>query len=331
MYRRKSDGMWCAKIKDDLGYRVIYGKTQRELKEKLKEKPKDVSFGEAAQDWFDEHSPSLSPVTARGYEAALKRAIDGLGKYNLADLRPVDISRFLEETVEKNKMAEKTAKTQLLVVHSVLRYAVRKGHIDTDPSVSLSIPQGLKHTRRELPSQADIKSIQKSAGKPFSLFALIALYTGLRRGEILALRKEDIDLNEKIIRVTHSLQMDHERAVLKPPKTESGIRIVGIPDDLLPYLSDLPDGFLFQRKGNPLTEKQYQRRWQKYARETGISCTPHQLRHAYTSALIASGLAPEEVQRLVGHAQISTTMDIYTHLRESRAKQIAEKSRNLNF
>ena len=330
MYRRKSDGMWCAKVKDDLGYRVIYGKTQRELKEKLREKP-DVTFGEVAQEWAEKHFPTLSPVTARGYDAALKRAVLALGNRDMSSLRPVDISRFLSNIVEKNDMAEKTAKTQLLVVHGICLFAVRQGYIDSDPSASVSIPQGLKHTRRELPSPADIKSIKESAEKPFGLFAMIALYTGLRRGEILALRKEDIDIEERVIYVNHSLRMDHSRILVKDPKTEAGTRIVGIPDDLLQYLENLPDGYIFQKKGNPLTESQYTRRWKAYVHKTGISCTPHQLRHAYTSALVASGLAPEEVQRLVGHAQISTTMDIYTHLRESRAKQIAEKSRNLNF
>jgi site-specific recombinase XerD len=78
-----------------------------------------------------------------------------------------------------------------------------------------------------------------------------------------------------------------------------------------------------------MNETQFQVRWRKYARHTGIKCTPHQLRHEFTSVLVGSGLTPEEVQILVGHANISTTMDIYKHLKQERAQKIAEKARSI--
>lgn len=326
--------MWCHKVKTDEGYRIVYGKTQKELKDKLRvvsvPLPR-VTFGQAAEEWLEKHSEDIGPVTLRGYAAAQKRAVKALGSLPLTQLRPVDLSRFLTSAIKGNKMAEKTAKTQLMVIRLVCRYAVQVGYIDSDPSSSLAIPSGLQKTRRKLPSQEDINKIKASVNLPYGLFAMIALYTGLRRGEILALRKEDIDVENQMLYVRHAMLMDHSRIQIKDPKTEAGVRVVGIPDGLLPYLRDIPDGFVFQKNGKPLTENQHERRWEQYVAATGISCTPHQLRHAYTSALIANNLTPEETQRLVGHAQISTTMDIYTHLKQERAQQIAKKSLSVNF
>lgn len=332
MYKRKSDGMWCQKIREGDSYRVVYGRTQRELKEKCANlKPKSIDFCAVANEWWEGHQEILSPSGKRTYYAAFKRAVKALGDKDIDTLRPVDFSRWLNNTIQDLELSEATARTHLGIVTMVCRYAVNKGYIDFDPTSSLRLPSGLRKKRRELPESEDIIKIKESKDCPMKLFAIMALYTGMRRGELLALKKSDIDPTERTIRIERAMQMDSSRRKIKEPKTEAGKRIVGIPDSLLPYLKDLPDGFIFNRDGLPLTENQFLWEWRLYSRETGIKTTPHQLRHAYTTALIEMGIPPEEAMRLVGHARIATTLETYTHLRKERANNLARKTLSLEY
>ena len=323
MYRRKSDNMWCQKVRTPNGYKVVYGRTQRELKEKLKT-PVSVSFESVATEWCAAHVEGISPAHARKVRNCVRIAVDEFKGLKADDIRPVDISRLMGK-ITANR-ATKTARDYLSILNLLFQYAVQEGHTDYNPVTGFKLPQ-VKPGRRELPSPDDIQRI-KEHPDGFGLFALIALYTGLRRGEILALRRDDIDLNNRVIYVTKSLQIDSVTK-LKLPKTENGIRVVGIPSGLLPYLQNLPAGFLFNRQGNPLTEMVYKMRWKEYAKEAGITCTPHQLRHAYTTALFDAGIPPEEAQRLLGHADIKTTVNVYTHLHKNRAMEIAQKTFDL--
>lgn len=329
MYKRKSDGMWCQKIRKGDRYVVVYGKTQRELKEKISfEKPKSIPFGGVVQEWWEVHSREIE--SQRAYKAAMNAAISDLGEKSIDALRPVDFSRWINEVTARKNLSASSAANYRCVVQLVCRYAVSKGYIDYNPAAEIKLPAGLTRGRRQLPPSEDIQKILNSPDQPMKLFAVIALYTGLRRGEILALRKEDIDLEERTIIVNKALKMGNFR-IVKDPKTEAGKRVVGIPDNLLPYLKDLPDGWIFQRNGLVYTEPQYIVAWRRYQRETGITTTAHQLRHAYTTALIEMGLPPEEVMRLVGHSNIQVTMNTYTHLRQQRAKQLAKKTLSLNY
>lgn len=332
MYKRKSDNMWCQKIREGNRYRVIYGTTQKELREKLRyySPVASRSFRSVALDWFDVHSEKIGPVSARMYKSAMNRAVDYFGDMRIAEIRPIDVQRYLNHVVDSLDLSAKTAQNHLIVLNLILRYAVMSGYMEANPASEIRIDSNLRRSRRMLPDPEDLVRIKENAGHPFGLFPMIALYTGLRRGEILALTKEDIDINARLIYVRRALLLNRERVSVKAPKTEAGIRVVGIPDVLLPYLQDLPEGLLFHKNGRPLNEHQYCLRWSHYCADTGVSCTAHQLRHAYTTALIESGLPPEEVQRLVGHADIATTINVYTHLKEARARSIASKTFGLD-
>lgn len=327
MYRRKSDNMWCQKVPTGNGYRVVYGRTQRELKEKLAYRKAAVpTFREVAEEWADAHLDSFSPASARGYRGAVRRAADALGSIPVDSVRAVDITRFLAIVTQKRGMAEKTAGTQLSVIRQIMRYAVtEKGYCDYNPANDVKIPSGLPKHARQLPSAEDIQKV-KDNPEGYGLFALIALYTGLRRGEILALRRDDIDTDRRLIYVTKALRIDNSSVSLKLPKTESGVRVVGIPDGLLPYLKNLPEGFIFNKNGKPLNENEARHRWKVYAKAHGISAMPHQFRHAYTTAIIEAGISPVDAQRLLGHADFQTTMNIYNHFREEKAADIARKT-----
>jgi integrase len=175
-------------------------------------------------------------------------------------------------------------------------------------------------TRRELPSDADIEIIKRSVDLLFGLFAYFILYSGLRRGELLALKWEDIDFDRNTISVNKAMYWNVNQPVIKDTKTEAGNRVVPLLQPLKDHLTG-GEGYIF---GLP-TQTVFRRKWNKYRAETGIEVTPHQLRHAFATICYEAGIEDKDAQQLLGHASVSTTRDIYTHIREQRKQQTAEK------
>lgn len=336
--KRRKDGRYQQELPTDLtgGKRkVVYGKTKAEVLRKVsrlkEETGQNTTFQTAADEWWEEAEPKLAVTTRRGYRPAKARAIEQFGQRKLKDIRPSDISNFLSRITKANSMAEKTAKTQLLVVSLIFQFAVKRGYIDVNPAREIKVNKGLEKTRREAASSEDIKRIKESYSLPFGDFALWALYTGCRRGELLALTWEDVDLDNREIRINKSLfRAESGKMELKRPKTEAGERVVPIPDKLAEHINK-GKGPVFNSGGKYLTDRQAMKRWEKYQKLSGVKCTPHQLRHAYATMLFEADVSESDAQELLGHAQISTTKDIYTHIREQRKKKIREQLRTIDI
>ena len=175
-----------------------------------------------------------------------------------------------------------------------------------------------------MPSDQDIEKIKKSTACSFGMFAYFALYTGLRKGELLALTWEDIDLKSRTICVNKSIYNDHNIPKIKKPKTENGIREVPLLNRLYEKLTP-GKGIVFSVNGKHMTESQYGDYWERYCKESGVQCTVHQLRHAFTTMLFENDIEIKDAQKILGHAQASTTQDIYTEIRKSRESIIKEK------
>ena len=155
----------------------------------------------------------------------------------------------------------------------------------------------------------------------------MAMYTGMRKGELLALTSNDI--SKDFITVSKSLYHDANKPKVKTPKTESGVRRIPILDKLRPYLK--AKGIVFSADGGYMTEMQFQKAWGEYVAATGISCTPHQLRHCFATMLYEANVPMKDAQFLLGHAQLSTTMDIYAEIRKTRESNIAENIKNIDI
>lgn len=342
MVKRK-DGRWQETVTIEVDGRparkYLYARTKSELIRKIAEF--DISaaqlaegptFAEAADAWWEEHEPTLADTTRRGYRPAMARAIEALGQFRMKKLRPLDINRFMEQCVRENQMADKTARTQLMIINLICRFSVQMGHIDVNPAQELHIPRGLTRVKRGTALAEDIIKVKASYNIPFGDFAFWALYTGCRRGELAALTWDDVDMEARTITISKSLyRSETGKMLLKGTKTEAGVRTVPILDKLYEKLTP-GTGPVFPREdGGYLTDRQLMRRWEKYQKLTGVTCTPHQLRHAYATMLFEAGIDAKDAQYLLGHAQLSTTMDIYTEIREQRRKAIHQKLRSIDI
>ena len=198
------------------------------------------------------------------------------------------------------------------------------GTISVNPCAAVSMPRNLPTSRRELPEDAAIAAV-KAADGPFSLFAKICLYAGLRRGEVLALRYEDIDRAHGVIHVGKAVEYVGNNPHLKAPKTAAGNRDAILLDVLA---KEIPKGkgLIFRRDdGGPLTKTQFRKRWIAYCREIGYDITAHQLRHGFATILYEAGIPDKDAQELLGHSSITVTRNIYTHIRQSRRAETAAK------
>lgn len=336
MFKRK-DGLWQERITLPSGkQKYFYGKTKREVTNKVRtykeEQEAGKRFDAVVDEWWEDHEKTITPNTARGYRSAIARAKLRFSGQSITQIRPHDINSFLLDYIQQEHPAKKTAINQLLICNLVFRYAVARGYIDNNPARDLSVPRGLPQKQREIPPDDDIRRVEANASHPFGLFALWALYTGLRRGELLGLKWDDVDLTARTVTVSRSVYWVSNTPQLKEPKTRAGIRTVAIPDALYKHLTP-GKGWIWPDKdsGELMTHGHFNRAWKRYCEDTGVSITPHQLRHAYATMLYDNDIPVKDAQTLLGHARASTTQDVYTHVRKEREKAVNQRILSLKF
>lgn len=339
MFTLRKDGLYMARWTDECGKRrYMYDRDPERLYHKLQEREGvPATFSEIAQAWKDEHFQRIEKGTQGCYAPAYRRAVDRFGGDMPSEIRPSDIQAHLKRMKDQG-YGSKTIKTQRTVYHLIFAHAMmddRYGKtVRSDPSSGCKIPKGTKKpVKRTAPPTDVIDKIRKGADEAyFGLFPLLLISTGLRRGEALALQWRDIDLEAKTISVTKALHYSGS-AYIGSTKTESGVRVVPILPDLLPRLQKAkkkgtkPEHYLFYASdpAKPMPEKAYQRHWMHFCKEMGLlredgkpALTAHVMRHSYATMLYEAGVDMYTAQKLLGHANIQTTLAIYTHLRQER-------------
>lgn len=209
----------------------------------------------------------------------------------------------------------------------IFNFAFEREYIEKNPCdlVKLKFKKSAITPKREAATK-DEEDIIKNVGDdvPFGFFAKFLLFTGCRRGEALALTPQDIDFDNNTVSINKTVEWIGNNPKIKPtPKTEAGIRIIPLPDILIPELKKRSkQKYIFQNEDHGLMHhSQVARHWNALRRETGIRCTPHQLRHSYATMLFDAGIDVKTAQRWLGHTDIKTTLDTYTHLSNMRQEQ----------
>lgn len=332
--KRRADGRYVkvekyTKLDGSKAKKWFYGYSVDEITKQIREFKYELQCGRyfkvIAEEWKEEHFPTLEYNTLKPYRPALQRAIDEFGEYRISEITAPMINSFILRFAKRG-YARKTVAHQLVVIHMIMGKAAVDGEILYNPADAVKVPKGLKKNHREMPEDEELEIIKRSIDKTFGLLPYFILYTGLRKGEALALTYGDIDRKRKIITVSKSVYHDNNRPKIKTPKTDAGERDVILLDRLLLKLPEgKPNELVFpDENGELLTETKYQSLWEQYQKETGVSCTAHQLRHAYASLLDEIGVADKEAQELMGHANVQTLKDIYTHVRKSRKENLAK-------
>lgn len=354
---RREDGRWQDKLpyKDQNGktkYKYFYGKTQADVRKQMREwqpdAPKPVTFADILDEWHAQKIETVSYKTAEGYEAPMRRVKEQFGNSAPGNITPAQIQALIN-SLAKQGYTRSVVQRPLDIMRMAFDYAILQGYATNNPCAAVSVPSGVTQQRRDLASPADIEIVKNSLDAPFGLFAFLLVYSGLRKGEALALT--DKDFTESSIIVNKALSWQPNQPVIKMPKTKAGIRTVPL---LEPLKKALPKwkGYLFSADGGetPLTQIQFRHRWDDYCHTAGLAdceivqhrsskannqtyqktvwtnrIVPHQLRHEFTTLCYDAGLEAKDTQEILGHAKLETTMSIYTHIRQSRREKTAEK------
>ncbi len=333
-YYVRPDGLHETIIRVNGKRKAFRGKTDREVWEKVKafdrtlaaqEAEKTVVFEQIADAWWAEIEPTLEHNTQKSYRPALARAKKEFKGQNAAEITAKDIDQYIKNFSTAH--ARKTVATQLQIIRQIFRRAEVNGIVQYNPASAVKPPRNLEQNHRDAPSPEQIAAIKNGVNLPFGLFAYLVYYTGCRRGEALALTGRDIDRKNKVVHIKKSVYYMGNSPHIKQPKSDAGTRDV----PLLPALEKcLPKklgtkALFAEPDGSLLTNDHFTRLYDSYRAASGVTVTPHQIRHGYATALLESGVNAKTAQVLLGHAQLSTTMDIYTHVRDGQLKAAAEK------
>lgn len=332
-YTMRADGLLVMSRVIEGRKRYFYGHSDKELEQKYAEALKEEerkksarSFETVADLWWGEKENQISPNSVNGFKVCKKNAVDEFGDTPVDQITPRMIITYLQRYAAQG-YSQKSIANRKSVLKSILDYAFVCGDIDHNPCSDLPIIKGKQKTPRQPASDEDIKLIgQHKNDSDIARMYYFMLYTGLRRGEAAALQYKHIDRKNKTVRVEQSCAWDNSKAVLKQPKTEAGVRTVALIDavfDVLPEGHD-PEEYVFFPAGLP-RRRFIEKGFEIYRKQTGVTATPHQLRHSYATLLHSAGIDVKDAQSLLGHSTIIMTQDIYTHLEQAHEKEVRNK------
>jgi len=360
---RKRGNKWCFVIdvgRDEQGKRkqkwfsgfATKKEAERALAAKLQElnngllSTSDMTVGKLLEDWLLDKQFHVKPTTFELYSRIVTIHIAPMiGHLTLSDLRPDHIQNMYRMLQQKTPpLQAKTIRTIHSILRNALKRALKWGLIPRDPSEAVELPRSPRRTlaiwtpeqiRTFLAVNQDIDS------RYYTIFVL-AIYTGMRKGEILALRWSDIDFERDIIQVTRTFSWVDGEAMFLEAKTHHSNRSIAISHDVKVqllrhrefqeqekrlYADSYHDGNLVVARpdGEPIRLSSLQKQWRHAVKRAGLpEIRFHDLRHTHASLLLLQGVHPKIVSERLGHSNISITMDTYSHVLPSLHREVAE-------
>ena len=360
IFKRK-DGRWCAAYYDkDYNRHYVYGKTQSEVKQRLKErksakepKTKDaLSLQQWILSYLEEYKKNeLKATTYSSYMGVYRKHIaeSKLGKMQLEKVSVDNLQKYYSDKI-KEGYSSKTVRSIETIINSALDMAIKMRMISENPNLYTTIPKKIKYEAAVLSKEEVNRILTQARGEELYPIVITTVYSGMRKGEVMALKWENVDFEERKIYIKNSLcrVVDeipddeghrHARYVILEPKTKKSIHMI-------PMLDEVHDALMEQKRrqdaekvknkeiyqdrglvfadctGNFLAQRPFMDKYHRFLKKYGITNIRfHDLRHTFASLLIESDVSMKVVQELLGHSTISTSMDIYTHISDEKKEE----------
>lgn len=363
MFTLRKDGRYMGHYRDRDGKRhAVYDRDPQRLYEKIRQKeaPPPLSFRVIAEAWQERSWDSYRDGTCSAYAPALRRALEEFGDWPAAELGTPDIYAHLER-LKALRLSARTIKAQRTVYKLIYKMAVADKtfgrEITVNPAAGCPLPSGLpKAKKREAPDDDAVARIRAAASGPYGLLPLFLMSTGFRRGEALGVQWGDVDYTRMEIACRKAVSQRSGVGKIQETKTENAIRTVPILPDLEPLLirpkgaKDTDFIFCGADPSKPMSQSCYERRWLQFCKAAGFAedhpetrtskqgkvytvhrwkptLTAHVLRHGYATLLFEADVDEFTAQKLLGHADITTTRAVYTHLRQRKQQASLDKLR----
>lgn len=299
--------------------------------------PHKMTLGEWLITWMaDYKKPAIRQTTYERYLSVMRRC-ESIADIPLQDLTAIRIQSFY------NTLSREVSQCVCRKVHILLSSAIKKAYqlelIKKNIIQMVTPPKRQEKRSIGVFSQEELAAIISTAESHMSYrrhvpLIKLAIGTGARIGELLALRFCDIDRHKLQVHITRTIQRTKKAFVVNPPKTRAGSRIISISQSLA---DALPQGdgeeLLFRTsKGTPFFLANLFRDWKNLLVLANVPYRNiHVLRHTHATLLLAAGVPVSEVARRLGHARISHTLDLYTHAIPTYDETIAKKIDNIFF
>ena len=374
---KRSNGSWQGEMSigrnsnGTLKKKYFYGKTQREVIHAMEDfkqqynagsyiEPNKLTLGQWIDTWlWDYKKATLRPNTFSSYEQNIRVHIKPcLGHILLQELKPEMLQNFYNEKFKEGRSDGMGGLSSATIdkIHSIIGKALKqavKNQLITRNVNDLTEPA--KVVEKEInPLQLNdqVKLMKVIKGDRMEAAFLLDLSTGLRIGELLALRWSDIDLDKGFLRVNHSLNrikvFDEKRnskteLAFGDVKTKSGKRGIPIPSSILPIILQHKKNQLIEKVrlgsmyedrdlvfctefGKPIEPRNMMRKFYKIMEKAGLERKNfHSIRHTFATRALEKDIHPKIVQEILGHADIGTTLNKYSHVLPDIKKAASEK------
>lgn len=331
IYKRK-DGRWEARyvksvrVDGSKCYGSVYGATYREALDKQREylsrlqrcpAGSCLTLSELMVEWLAGIKPAIKKSTYQKYESLIRNHVlaSPLGDMQVRFLNSLIFSEFAGQM--RTNLSARSVNNILALIHAALEYA-EENHGIPAPSIRY-VREPVREMRvLSLQEQARLEAFLRQDMDCYKLGVLIALYTGVRLGELCALRWEDVRGGELVISKTFHRIKDGQGTVLEltEPKTRSSNRVIPMPA----FLSALAEPFrgtgtvLKTVRGKPVEPRVMQMTFAKYIEACGLPSTNfHALRHTFATRCVEAGFDLKSLSEILGHTDVKTTLNRYVH------------------
>lgn len=351
VYQRK-DGRWMAQVTVGLTLegkskrKTFYGSTRKEAVGKMAEvlheikagsyiEPSIMTLGLWVEKWLEAYKkPTIRVTTYEGYQITAKtHIVPLLGMVKLKDLQPSMLQEFYNKKSQEGLSAS-YVRHMHVIIRGALKQAQREGLINRNVAEAAAPPKLNGNSKMNILTAGQLKLLMdRTRNDKLGSAYILAINTGLRRGELLGLTWDCVDLKKSTITVKQQLLMINGRPALEySTKSQAGKRVLPISEHVNNYLKrykikqveermlmgkDYQDhGLVFCKEdGSPLNPKNFTKHFQiKLKKMTLPKIRFHDLRHSHASLLLAQGVHPKVVQERLGHSSITVTLDNYSHL-----------------
>lgn len=309
------------------------------------EKEKKYTFEEIYWNWLEEYQTTVKPSSLLKTERLFhNHLIPAFGDKYIDEITPM----MAQEQMNEWHKEFVRARMMMNYVGSIFDYAMRLQIVSMNPTKLIRKPVVIQEVKEDedlnFYDKEELKEFLAMAEKlpnkrAYTYFRLLA-FTGMRNGEALALKWSDVDVVNKTLNINKGVSRKATGLYVHTPKTPSSIRRISIDDKTIQILNDFmketnseKDDLIFRNENNKLLTQSKSRKWliltqdkiDENRKENMKRITIHGFRHTHASLLFEAGASIKDVQVRLGHSDIQTTMDVYTHVSKAAKEQLAEK------
>ena len=356
IYQRQ-DGRWVASIMlENRKRKEFYGKTRKEVQEKLKVALRELQQGtlvtgpqqtvaQYLHEWLKVHKQVIRPRSYERYEAIIRlHLVPMLGKLPLQKLTGQHLQRLYTEKLESG-LSSTTVSAIHGMLHTALDNALKLGILTRNVCEAVSPPRKVHKEMKPLSPEQVRQLLEVAKGHPQEALFILALATGMRRGELLGLKWQDIHFEQSVLQVQRALTRMPTGLGYKEtePKTRKSRRSIVLTAFAIEALKKHQARQLKMKKvaGDAWEEHDYVfctaagkhlhpghdvlEELKKLLKKAGLPDVRfHDLRHSTATLLLSKGVHPKVVQEILGHSEISMTLDTYSHVLPTMQKAAME-------